>query len=144
MFIRKAMICIIAIVTVILLFCSCSKKENAQLIIFYGETEKWIVIGNENNKFQFIYKGAPADLKINKTTDKISFFYGTKSGTTGLTVSLNAANYYQVKFNDNFLADLEPSQKDMFNGNKLVNVQISYADTTETVDLAAYTEYEFK
>lgn len=141
-FIRKITICIAAIAAIIFLFSGCSKKENIKFNIFYGETEKWTVIGSESNEFQFIYKGEPADLKINNTTNNISFFYGTASGTTGLTVSLNAAAYYQAKFNDNFLVDLEPSQNDKFNGNKLVSVKINYADTTDTIDLAAYTEYK--
>jgi len=137
---KKILIFVFIIVTVIVTVSGCSKKDNAQFDVFYGETEKWLVIGMKDNTFQFIYKGDVEDLKKNNNDGKINFHYGTSSGTTGAVQLLNDTNYYQLKFIDNFIAGLSP--KSTLNGNKYINVQISYGDTKDSIDLAAYTEYK--
>lgn len=116
------------------------KKENIQFDIFYGETEKWLIIGTNDNMFQFIYKGNAEDLKKYNNNGKINFHYGTSLGSMGSTQLLNDTNYYQVKFEGDFITKL--SSDSTFNGNKFINVQISYGDTTDSIDLVAYMQYK--
>lgn len=137
---KKVLISIFIIFTLITIVIGCSKKENIQFDNFYGETEKWLVIRTNDNVFQFIYKGNVEDLKRNNNNGKIDFHYGTSLGSTGSTLLLNNANYYQMKFREDFITEL-PSNS-TFNGNKFINVKISYADTTDSIDLAAYMEYK--
>ncbi|HEY9059626.1 MAG TPA: hypothetical protein VIO64_03850 [Pseudobacteroides sp.] len=139
---RKFLVSILIIVTLVAIISGCSKKENIQFNNFYGDTEKWLVIRTNDNVFKFIYKGNAEDLKKNNNTGKISFHYGTSLGTIGATQLLNNTNYYQVEFKDDLITEL-PSNS-TFNGNKFINVQIGYADTTDSIDLAAYMEYKVK
>jgi len=118
-----SVIIIIAVITLITSVSGCSKKENAQFDVFYGETEKWLVIGRKNNN-----------------SGKINFQYGTSLGTTGSVQLLNDINYYQVKFEEDFITNL-PS-KAFFNENKYIYVIISYADITDSIDLSPYVEYK--
>ena len=134
----KNLIFVFIILTLIAILSGCSKNENAQFDIFYGETEKWFVIGNNDNVFKFIYKGNGEDLKKNNDNDIINFHYGTSLGTAGSSQLLNDTNYYQVKFKEDFITELLSGST--FNENKFINVQISYADTTDSIDLAAYME----
>ncbi len=135
-----SVIIIIAVITLITSVSGCSKKENAQFDVFYGETEKWLVIGTNDNVFKFIYKGNTEDLRKNNNSGKINFQYGTSLGTTGSVQLLNDINYYQVKFEEDFITNL-PS-KAIFNENKYIYVIISYADITDSIDLSPYVEYK--
>jgi hypothetical protein len=137
---KKILISIFIIVTLITIVIGCSKKENIQFDTFYGETEKWLVIRTNDNVFQFMYKGNTEDLKKNNNNGKIDFHYGTSLGSTRSTQLLNNSNYYQIEFKEDFVTEL-PSNS-TFNGNKFINVKISYADTTDSIDLAAYLEYK--
>ncbi len=96
-------------------------------------------VGTNDNVFKFIYKGNAEDLKKNNSTGKVDFHYGTSLGSTGSTQLLNDTNYYQVKLEYDFIMELTNTT---FNGNKFINVQIAYADTTDSIDLAAYMEYK--
>jgi len=133
---------LVAIITTTLmtLVSGCSKTENAQFDVYYGETEKWLVVGTNDNVFKFVYKGNAEDLKKNNNSGEINFHYGTSLGTTGAVQLLNVTNYYQVKFEEDFITNL-PS-KATFNGNKYINVKISYADTIDSIDLSPYVEYK--
>jgi len=137
---KKILVSVFIIVTLITIVSGCSRKENIQFDNFYGETEKWLVIRTNDNVFQFMYKGNAEDLKKNNNNGKIDFHYGTSLGSAGSTQLLNDTNYYQVKFEEDFITELPPSTT--FNGNKFINVQIRYADTTDSIDLAAYMEYK--
>lgn len=136
---KKYLILILIISTFISIVIGCSKKENIQFDKFYGESEKWLVIGTTDNVFKFIYKGNVEDLKKNNITGKVNFHYGTSLGSTGFTQLLNDTNYYQVIFEDDFITELTNTT---FNDNKFINVQIGYADTYDSIDLAAYMEYK--
>lgn len=136
---KKYLIIILIIATFISILTGCSKKENIQFDKFYGETEKWLVIATTDNVFKFIYKGNVEDLKKNNNIGKVNFHYGTSLGSTGSTQLLNDTNYYQVIFEDDFITELTNTT---FNGNKFINVQIAYADTNDSIDLAAYREYK--
>lgn len=137
---KKLMFSILSVVIIIFMMSSCSKKENKQIDIFYGETEKWLVMATKDNKFEFVYKGNQDDLKKNNNSNNISFAYGTTLGTTIITEPLKDTTYYQEIFKANYIPDLENSRKTSFIGNKFVNVQISYAKTKNSIDLAPYIE----
>ncbi|HEY8362897.1 MAG TPA: hypothetical protein VIK77_08440 [Tissierellaceae bacterium] len=135
---RKYLISILTIVLILYLVSGCSKDENTETTIFYGDTEKWTVIVDTYNTFHFIYKGDLEQLKNENPSNKINFFYGTSLGTTGAAQSLNNTNYYKQKFESDFITGLTLSHRDAFDGDKFINVQISYGNTTDSVDLAAY------
>lgn len=135
---RKYLISILTIVLILYLVSGCSKDENAETTIFYGGTEKWVVVVDAYNTFHFIYKGDLKDLKNENPSNKIHFFYGTSLGTTGAVQSLNNTNYYKQKFERDFITGLTLSRRNAFNSDKFINVQISYGKTTDSIDLAAY------
>ncbi|HEY8363237.1 MAG TPA: hypothetical protein VIK77_10190 [Tissierellaceae bacterium] len=80
---RKYLIGFLIITIILYLVSGCSKGKNAETTIFYGETEKWIVVVDAYNTFHFIYKGDLEELKNKNPSNKINFFYGTSLGTTG-------------------------------------------------------------
>lgn len=136
---RKICLSVFIIVTLIAIVGGCSKSENVEFDIFYGETEKWLVIGTPDNVLRFIYKGNAEDLEKDNDNGKIYFYYGTSLGSTGSAQLLNDTNYYQVKFKEDFIKGLPNTT---FNANKVINVQIRYADAIESIDLFAYTGYK--
>ncbi len=130
---------IIVIITMFFLFTmnGCSKNENIKPDMFYGETEKWVVIATADNLFKFMYKGEVKDLKTD-TSSEISFAYGTSLGTVVETQPVNNKSYYEQKYTADFLSELNISNKNTFGGDKFINVKISYANVTDEVDLTAY------
>ncbi len=136
---RRICISVFILIALIATVSGCSRKQDAVFSIFYGETEKWLVIGTSDNVFKFIYKGNAEDLKKDSDNGEIYFYYGTSLGSTGSAQLLNDTNYYQVKFEEDFIKGLPDTA---FNGDKIVNVQIRYGDTIESIDLSAYTEYK--
>lgn len=139
---KRSFILVTILILIIYLFNGCSKEIQKQRVIFFGESEKWIVIGTEDNKFRFNYKGNTDDLAKNNQEKKISFAYGTLQETTIITESLKSKAFYEVEYDDNFIKDIEVNSESAFNNNKFINVQISYGESTDHIDLGAYFSYE--
>ena len=122
----------ITVLFLILLLNGCSKEPEKNSEIFYGESDKWIVIGTIENTFKFSYKGNVDDLMKSNPEKKITFSYGTFQGSTVATETLTSATFYEVAFINNFIKDAESDS------NNLVNVQISYGKTSDSIELQEY------
>ena len=127
---RKSVVTI-AVLFFILLISGCSTKSQPKSVIYYGESDHWIVIGTKENTFKFSYKRNVDDLMKSNPENKITFAYGTSEGSTVTTETLTSTTFYEVSFDSNFIRTVD--------SNSLINVQINYGDTNISLNLQEYT-----
>ena len=128
---RKSVVTI-AVLFIILIISGCSTKSQPKSVIYYGESDNWIVIGTKENTFKFSYKRNVEDLMKSNPENKITFSYGTSEGSTVTTETLTSTTFYEVSFDSNYI------KADETDSNSLINVQISYGGTNVSIDLQEY------